>query len=141
MIEINRNKRVVINEDGKVIISNDNALIEEHTTYSDISGNYAIDDISVLRLMTALNAIHITKESDLRCGSRYLTIYSNNEDIKAKFEELKNTINEDVKNNEVYISKIAELRDRVFALEYQIEKFNSTRHWWERKLKIKKYYE
>lgn len=137
MIEINKKKRVVINEDGKVIISNDNALIEEHSTHSDISGNYAIDDISVLRLMTALNAIHFIKESDLRHGGRRLTIYSNDEDIKAKVEELKNTINEDVENIEVYRSKIVELRDRIFTLEYQIEKFNSTRHWWERKLKIK----
>lgn len=137
MIEINKNKRVVIDEDGKVIISNDNALIEGHTTYSDITGNYAIDDISVLRLVTALNAIHIIKERDLRCGCHYLTIYSNDEGIKAKFEELRNTINEDVKNNEVYKVKIAELRGRVSSLEGQIEKFNSTRHWWERKLIIK----
>ena len=66
MIEINKNKRVEINEDGKVIISNDNALIKEGCTHSDISGNYAIDEISVLRLMTALNGAHTIKETDLR---------------------------------------------------------------------------
>lgn len=137
MIEINKNKRVVINEDGKVIISNDNALIEEHGTHSDISGNYAIDDISVLRLMTALNGSHIIKETYFRYGPRFLSIFTNDEDINAKFEELKNLIDEDVTNNEVYKSKIKELSDRVFSLEYQIKKFNSTRHWWERKLKIK----
>ena len=137
MIEINKNKRVVINEDGKVIISNDNALIEDHATHSDISGNYAIDDVSVLRLMTALNGVHTIKETDLRYRNRFLYIYTNDEDIIAKFEELKNTIEGDVKNNEVYKIKIADLQNRVFSLEYQIEKFNSTRHWWERKLKIK----
>ena len=137
MIEINKKKRVVINEDGKVIISNDNALIEEHVTHTDITGNYVIDDISVLRLMTALNGVHTIKETDLRCGSRFLSIFTNDEGINAKFEELKNTIEGDVKNNGVYKNKITELQNRVFALEYQIEQFNSTRHWWERKLKIK----
>lgn len=137
MIEINRNKRVVINEDGKVIISNDNALIEGHDTHSDISGNYAIDDMSVLRLMTALNAIHIIKVTDLRFGHRSLSIFTNDEGINAKFEELKNTTEGDVKNNGVYKIKIAELQSRVSALEYQIDKFNSSRHWWERKLIIK----
>lgn len=137
MIEINRNKRVVINEDGKVIISNNNALIEEHATHSDITGDYAIDDMSVLRLMTALNGVHTIKETDLRCGHRSLSIFTNDEGINAKFEELKNTIEGDVKNNGVYKIKIAELQIRVSALESQIEKFNSTRHWWERKLKIK----
>jgi hypothetical protein len=137
MIEINKNKRVVINEDGKVIISNDNALIEEHGTHSDISGNYAIDDISVLRLMTALNSVHTIKETYLRYGPRILSIFTNNEDFIAKFEELKNTIEEDVKNTEANKFIIEELRARVFSLEYQIKKFNSSRHWWERKLKIK----
>lgn len=137
MIEINKNKRVVFNEDGKVIISNDNALIDEHATHSDITGNYAIDDMSVLRLMTALNGVHIIKEIDLRCYHRILSIFTNDEGIKAKFEELKNTIEGDVKNNEVYRNKITELQSRVSALEHQIKKFNSSRHWWERKLKIK----
>lgn len=129
MIEINRNKRVVIDKNGKVIISNDNALIEEHATHSDITGNYAIDDMSVLRLMTALNGVHTIKETALRCGPRFLSIFTNDEGINAKFEELKNTIEGDVKNNGVYKNKITELQNRVFALEYQIEKFNSTRHW------------
>ena len=137
MIEINRNKRVVINEDGKVIISNDNALIEEHATHSDITGNYAIDDKSVFRLMTALNGGHTVKETDLRYGHRFLSIFTNDEGINAKFEELKNAIEGDIKNNEVYKNKITELQNRVFALEFQIEKFNFTRHWWERKLTIK----
>jgi hypothetical protein len=137
MIEINKNKRVVINEDGKVIISNDNALIEEHGTHSDITGNYAIDDISVLRLMTALNGVHIIKEIGLKCYHRFFSIFTNDEGIKAKFEELKNIIDGDVENIEVYKSTIKELSDRVYSLKYQIEKFNSSRHWWERKLKIK----
>lgn len=137
MIEINKDKRVVINEDGKVIISNDNALIEEHGTHSNITGNYAIDDISVLRLMTALNGVHIIKEIDLKCYHRFFSIFTNDEGIKAKFEELKNIIDGDVENIEVYKSTIKELSDRVYSLKYQIEKFNSTRHWWERKLKIK----
>lgn len=137
MIEINKNKRVVINEDGKVIISNDNALIEEHGTHSDISGNYAIDDISVCRLMTALNGSHTIKETSIIYGLRHFSIFTNDEGINAKFEEFKNIIDGDVKNNEAYKSKIEELRARVFTLECQIEQFNSTRHWWERKLKIK----
>jgi hypothetical protein len=137
MIEINKNKRVVINEDGKVIISNDNALIEEHGTHSDISGNYAIDEISVLRLMTALNGTHTIKETDLRFRNRLLYIFTTAEDINAKFEELKNIIDGDVKNNETYKNKIAELQRRVSTLEHQIEQFNSTRNWWERKLIIK----
>lgn len=137
MIEINKNKRVVINEDGKVIISNDNALIEDHATHTDITGNYAIDDMSVLRLMTALNGTHTIKETDLRYRNRVLYIFTKDEDINAKFEELKNIIDGDIKTIEVYKSTIKKLSDRVFTLEYQIEKFNSTRHWWERKLKIK----
>jgi hypothetical protein len=137
MIEINRNKRVVIDEDGKVIVSNDNALIEEHGTHSDITGDYAIGDKSVLRLMAALNSIHIIKETDFRCYHRYLSVFTNDKGINAKFEELKNTIEGDVKNNGVYKDKIVELQSRVSTLEKQIEKFNATRHWWERKLKIK----
>lgn len=137
MIEINENKRVVINEDGKVIISNDNALIKEHGIHSDISGNYAIDDTSVRRLMTALNGAHTIKETFIAYGHRCLSIFTNDEGINAKFEELKNIIDGDVKNNEAYKSEIEGLRDRVFTLEYQIKQFNSTRYWWERNLKIK----
>lgn len=93
--------------------------------------------MSVLRLMTALNGVHTIKETDLRCVHRFLSIFTNDEGIKAKFEELKNTIEGDVKNNEVYRNKIMGLQSRVSALEHKIEKFNSTRHWWERKIKIK----
>jgi hypothetical protein len=87
--------------------------------------------------MTALNSVHTIKETYLRYGPRILSIFTNNEDFIAKFEELKNTIEDDVKNTKANKFIIEELRARVFSLKDQIEKFNSSRHCWERKLKIK----
>lgn len=59
------------------------------------------------------------------------------DDFDAKIKEINEYIDLNLKSHEDYEKQIERLKERVFTLEYQIEKFNSTRHWWERKLKIK----
>ena len=53
MVEINENKRVYIEDNGNVVVKNDNATIDANATISTIDGDYIIDGYSVLKLMAS----------------------------------------------------------------------------------------
>jgi hypothetical protein len=64
-------------------------------------------------------------------------LWPKHDDFDAKIKEINEFLTRHLQSSEDSEKQIEELKDRVSALEYQIKKFNSSRHWWERKLKIK----
>lgn len=138
MIEIDDNKkRVVIQNDGQVVVYNDNARIDANGTTSRIEGYYLIDDDSVMKLCALQDDISYLRVNMFWINRTHFFSVTKHDDFEAKIKEIGEFIDRNLQSNEDYEKQIEELKNRVFTLKYQIEKFNSTRHWWERKLKIK----
>ena len=137
MIEIDENKkRVVIQDDDQVVVYNDNARIDTNGTTSRIEGYYLIDAESVMKLCALQNDITYLRVNEFWIGRNIFFSITKHDDFDAKIKEIKEYIERRLKSKEDYEEKIQKLKNRIFALEYQIEKFNSSRHWWEHKLKI-----
>lgn len=138
MIEIDeKKKRVIIQDDGQVVIYNDNAIIDTHGPKSLFEGYYLIDAKSVMKLCAMRNdaSYLLIHEYWGKCIN-FFSI-TKHDDFDAKIKEITEYIDRNLKLHEDNEKQIEELKERVFTLKHQIEKFNSTRHWWERKLKIK----
>jgi septal ring factor EnvC (AmiA/AmiB activator) len=137
MSEINKEKRVVIQNDGQVVVYNDNARIDANGTTSRIEGYYLIDDDSVLKLCALQDDISYLRVNLFWINRTHFFSITKHDDFDAKIKEINEFLTRHLQSSEDSEKQIEELKDRVSALEYQIKKFNSTRHWWERKLKIK----
>ena len=138
MSEINENKkRVVIQNDGQVVVYNDNARIDANGTTSRIEGDYLIDDESVMKLCALQDDISYLRVNAFWINRTHFFSVTKHDDFDAKIKEINEFLTQNLRSREDHEKEIAELQSRVSALEYQIKKFNSTRHWWERKQKIK----
>lgn len=137
MSEINKEKRVVIQNDGQVVVYNDNARIDANGTTSRIEGYYLIDDDSVLKLCALQDDISYLRVNLFWINRSHFFSITKHDDFDAKIKEINEFLTLHLQSSEDSEKQIEELKDRVSALEYQIKKFNSSRHWWERKLKIK----
>ena len=138
MSEINENKkRVVIQNDGQVVVYNDNARIDANGTTSRFEGDYVIDTESVLKLCAMRNDASYLRVHEFWINRTNFFSITKHDDFDAKIKEINEYIDRNMQSSEDYEKQIEKLKGRVFALECQIEKFYSTRHWWERKLKIK----
>ena len=138
MIEIDENKKkVVIRCDGQVVVYNDYARIDTNGITSPIEGYYLIDAESVMKLCALQNDISYLRVNEFWINRTNFFSITKHDDFDAKIKEIKEYIERHLKSNEDCEEKIQKLKNRIFTLEYQIEKFNSSRHWWERKLKIK----
>ena len=138
MLEIDENKkRVIIQHDGQVVIYNDNARIDTDGTTSRFEGYYLIDDESVMKLCAMRNDASYLRVHQFWIGHTNFFSITKRDDFDAKIKEINEYIDRKLKSHKDYEEQIEKLKYRVFTLEHQIEKFNSTRHWWERKLKIK----
>lgn len=132
------NKRVHINEDGILSITNDNATWVNGDVTTDIRGDYTIsaDDLRRLMVMiTEQDIMIITKAdtwwyvNDYKPKTIDNTIITTNKAIAEEIEELNKAYHQRVK------SEAAANYDHKELLK-KIETFNKTRHWWERKLKL-----
>lgn len=155
MSENKNERRVIIDENGKMTIYNDNATITADSTSYKLTGDYHIGADSVLRLLANAGTKSYLKERVFYTGHCNTLLLSKDEDILQHFDEMErrckvtyDTYEEKIKRLEHKIDELTKLliekdeqienrKNSCFTLEYQIEKFNSTRHWWERKLKIK----
>ncbi len=137
MSEINKEKRVVIQNDGQVVVYNDNARIDANGTTSRIEGNYLIDNESVMKLCAMRNDASYLRVNEFWVGRTVFLCITKHDDFDAKIKAINEFIVRNLQSREDNEKQIEKLKGRVFSLEHQIEKFNSTRHWWERKLKIK----
>lgn len=155
MPEIKGKRQVLIDENGKITIYNDNATITADTTSFELTGDYSIDADSVLRLLANEGIKSYLKERSFYSGNFHALLLSKDEDILQHFDKMKSrhkatydTYEEKIKRleHEIDDSKklllekdgyINEARFRLSNINDRINSFNSTRHWWERKLKIK----
>lgn len=145
MSEINENeKRVVIQNDGQVVVYNDNARIDANGATSRIEGYYLIDDDSVMKLCALQDDISYLRVNTFWINRTHFFSVTKHDDFDAKIKEINEILTRNLhacedreKQIENLKDRIVKLKDRVFTLEHEIKKFNSTRHWWERKLKIK----
>lgn len=138
MIEIDENKkRVIIQDDGQVVVYNDNARVDANGTTCRIEGYYLIDDDSVMKLCALQDDISYLRVNMFWINRTYFFSVTKHDDFDAKIKEINEFLDRNLQSSENNEKQIQKLKDRVSTLEHQIKKFNSTRHWWERKLKIK----
>lgn len=137
MIEINEKKLVTIWNDGQVVVTNDNARIYAKETTSSIEGHYLIDADSVLLLLALQNDMSFLRVNDFMLGRTSFFSVTKSDVFDAKIKEIKEYIEKDLPDVEKYKDENYNLKTRIRALERQIEDFNLTRYWWERKLTIK----
>ncbi len=132
-----KKKRVIIQDDGQVVVYNDNAIIDAHGTTSRFEGDYLIDKESVMKLCAMRNDTSYLQVHDFWIGRTNFFSISKHDDFNAKIKEINECIDHNLQSSEDLEKQIEELKKRISTFEHQIKKFNSTRHWWERKLKIK----
>jgi septal ring factor EnvC (AmiA/AmiB activator) len=137
MKEVNENKRVIIQDDGQVVIYNDNARIDALGITSPFEGDYLIGAESVMKLCAMRNDASYLLVHDFWVDRSNFFSITKHDDFDAKIKEINEYIDRNLKSHKDYKEQIEKLKYRVFTLEHQIEQFNATRHWWERKLKIK----
>lgn len=137
MKEVNENKRVIIQNDGQVVVYNDNAKIDTNGTTSRIEGYYLIDDESVMKLCALQDDISYLRVNMFWINRNHFFSVTKHDDFDAKIKEINEFLDRNLKSHEDNEEQIKELENRVSTLKHQIKKFNSTRHWWERRLKIK----
>lgn len=137
MIEINEKKLVTIWDDGQVVVTNDNARIDAKETTSRIEGHYLIDADSVLKLLALQNDMSFLRVNSFMLGRTTFFSVTKSDVFDAKIKEFKEYIEKDLPDVEKYKDENYDLKTRIRALERQIEDFNLSRYWWERKLTIK----
>lgn len=155
MPEIKDKRMVIIDENGKITIHNDNATITADNTSFELTGDYHIGADSVLRLLANEGTKSYLKERTFYTTNFHTLLLSKDEDILQHFDKMESRCKatydlyeEKIKRLEhdkdeltkLLIEKddyINEARFRLSNINDRINSFNSTRHWWERKLKIK----
>lgn len=137
MIEIDEKKRVYIEDNGNVVVINDNATIDANATTTNIDGNYIIDGNSVLKLMALRHDTSCLRVRHFWIGRTAFFSVSTQDIIDEKINEFKEILEKNVEDEEDLKKKNFELKDRIADLKRQVYKFNNSRHWWERELIIK----
>jgi hypothetical protein len=155
MPEIKDKRRVIIDENGKITIYNDNATITADTTSFELTGDFHIDAVSTLRLLANEGTKSYLKEKSFYTTNFHTLLLSKDEDILQHFDKMESrckatydTYEEKIKRLEHEKEELQKLllekdeyikgvRFRVGDMKERILNFNATRHWWERKLKIK----
>lgn len=138
MIEIDKEKkRVIIHDDGEVVVYNDNAKIDVHGATSLIEGDYLINEDSVIKLLAMQNDISCLRVHDYMTGHTSFFSATKHNDFDAKMKEITEYIDRNRKSHKDYERQIFDLKNKIESLKEQIFQFNSTRLWYERILKIK----
>jgi hypothetical protein len=107
-----------INDGGKLEIHTDNAICVNGRTYTEIANRtFEISGVDLMKIHALMQDREITQLLNIREGSCFHTI-----------------------NNYVIVGKDVgkkRLMDMYVKLINNVEEINNTRHWWERKIKIK----
>ena len=131
------NKRVHINADGILTITNDNATWVNGDVTTNITGDYIIseDDLRRLMVMVTDQDMMINEVDtwwyaiDYKPKTINNRIITTNKAIAEEIEAMHKAYDEKNKSEAAANYDYKTLREKV-------EKFNKTRHWWERKLKL-----
>lgn len=131
------NKRVRINEDGILSITNDNASWVNGDVTTEIKGDYIIsaDDLRRLTVMISgqdmiVRDVHTWwYVDDYKPKLVNNTIITSNKAVAEEIEAMHEAYDKRIKSERAAHYDYDELREKV-------EKFNKSRRWWERKLKL-----
>ena len=137
MSKENNNKRVHINEDGILTITNDNANWVNGDVTTEINGDYNISADDLIRLMVMMTGqdmvIHDIDTRWYVCDWEPATVSSTvittNKALAEEIESMHKAYDNRVKSENKATRDYEELRKK-------IEKFNKSRRWWERKITI-----
>lgn len=129
------NKRVRINKDGILTITNDNATWVNGDVTTEITGDYTIsaDDLKRLTVMMTGQDMMITSVHSWWYVDDYKpkivnnTLITTNKEIAEEIEAMHEAYDKRIKSERAAAYDYEELRKK-------IEKFNKSRRWWERKI-------
>lgn len=135
MSKENNNKRVHINEDGILTITNDNANWVNGDVTTEINGDYNISADDLRRLMVMMtgqdmmvNSVHTWwYVDDYKPKLINNTFITTNKAVAEEIEAMHEAYDKRVKSERAVAYDYEELRKK-------IEKFNKSRRWWERKI-------
>lgn len=137
MSKENNNKRVHINEDGILTITNDNANWVNGDVTTEINGDYNISADDLRRLMVMMtgqdmmvNSVHTWwYVDDYKPKLINNTFITTNKAVAEEIEAMHEAYDKRIKSERAVAYDYEELRKK-------IEKFNKSRRWWERKITI-----
>ena len=131
------NKRVHINEDGLLTITNDNATWVNGDVTTEISGDYTINAKDLRRLMVMMTGQDMIIRDvttwwyvdDYKPKLVNNTLITTNKDVAEEIEAMHEDYDKRIKSERAATYDYNELKKK-------IEKFNKSRRWWERKLEL-----
>lgn len=129
-------KKCYIDSNNQLCVENDNALIKNNETSTEIKGIYTIESDDVLKLLALLNDVVIKQEL---WEMKYRHYVYKGKIINNLTEELKEIIskNETLLDKNKSLDKENEkLEKEIFDLKSKLNKFNNSRRFWERKFNI-----
>ena len=138
-------KRVRIDDSGILSISSDNATWVNGDVTTDIEGEYTISADDLRRLMVMMTGQDMMRVRTITntwlynhytCQSTSCAWITSNEAIAEEIEKMHvayNKANSECENAKIENKNIKQKYNEVIT---QIEKFNNSRHWWERKINI-----
>lgn len=101
MSEINKNeKRVVIQNDGQVVVYNNNARIDANGTTSRFEGDYLIDDESVMELCALQDDISYLRVNTFWINRTHFFSVTKHDDFDAKIKEINEWIGRHLQSSE-----------------------------------------
>ena len=129
------NKRVRINEDGILTITNDNATWVNGDVTTEIKGDYNISADDLRRLMVMMTGQDMIVRNvhtwwyidDYKPKMVNDTIITTNKALAEEIEAMHEAYDKRIKSERAATYDYEELRNK-------IEKFNKSRRWWERKI-------
>lgn len=135
MSKENNNKRVHINEDGILTITNDNANWVNGDVTTEINGDYNISADDLRRLMVMMTGQDMMVNSvntwwyvdDYKPKLINNTFITTNKAVAEEIEAMHEAYDKRIKSERAVAYDYEELRKK-------IEKFNKSRRWWERKI-------
>ena len=131
------NKRVRINEDGILSIINDNAIWTHGDVTTEIKGDYTISEHDLRRLMVMMTGQDVIIRNidtrwyicDWEPATVSSTIITTNNAVAEEIETMHEAYDKRIKSERAVAYDYEKLKEKV-------EKFNKSRHWWERKITI-----
>lgn len=131
------NKRVRINEDGILTITNDNATWVNGDVTTEIKGDYIISTDDIRRLMVMMTGQDMIIRdvhtwwyvNDYKPKLINNTVITTNAAVAEEIESMHKAYDERIKSERAAHYDYDKLLEKV-------EKFNKSRRWWERKLKL-----
>lgn len=129
-------KKCYIDSNNQLCVENDNALIKNNETTTEIKGTYTIESSDVLKLLAILNDA-VIKQELWEVNYRHYTYKG--KIINDLTEELKDIISKNnflSDENKSLDKEIEKLEKEIFDLKLKLNKFNNSRRFWERKFNI-----